>query len=455
MAIWLCFLQTFKLMKIILLYFIGFLPLLADGQEKSHQGIHFETTLNWQQIKEKAISEHKSIFVDCYATWCGPCKMMDMQTYPDSIVGNYFNQHYISVKIQCDSTKSDNAYIRSWYPDTKKIVQKYSVFSYPTFLFFSPTGALLYRDAGFYNSTSFLALAQNAVGKMNELLINKQNFYKKELPFSKIPAFVDALRAVNDDKEATIVAAYYVHDYLLKLPKDTILKKGNVTFIANYLCSSPPNQQIYKDEAYHFFEKNVRDVNKIMQSGYGTLAMKIITWKHGVEPIIKASNANPNWKSIFDTIKNDFGQKYAELGLLNAKFNYYSFVRLDRAEQIKAKLDMEDKFGLDTAGFFAKAAINNFCFAVILKYSDNKNELTHAISDMKVIINNENNPILLAPWLDTEANLYYKLNERNKAISLEKEALKFDRKYAKQNKREPNPNYSSRVLKMQKGEKLW
>ncbi len=50
-------------------------PKQSDIQSKdSSKVIHFENGLSWEQIKEKAKAEHKYIFVDCYATWCGPCK---------------------------------------------------------------------------------------------------------------------------------------------------------------------------------------------------------------------------------------------------------------------------------------------------------------------------------------------------------------------------------------------
>jgi thiol:disulfide interchange protein len=43
------------------------------------KGINFENNLSWEQVKEKAKAENKYIFVDCYATWCGPCKAMDKE----------------------------------------------------------------------------------------------------------------------------------------------------------------------------------------------------------------------------------------------------------------------------------------------------------------------------------------------------------------------------------------
>lgn len=39
------------------------------------QGIKFEDT-NFSTILAKAKKENKLIFIDAYASWCGPCKLM-------------------------------------------------------------------------------------------------------------------------------------------------------------------------------------------------------------------------------------------------------------------------------------------------------------------------------------------------------------------------------------------
>ena len=40
----------------------------------AEDGIRFEEKATWQQILDKAKKENKFILVDCYTTWCGPCK---------------------------------------------------------------------------------------------------------------------------------------------------------------------------------------------------------------------------------------------------------------------------------------------------------------------------------------------------------------------------------------------
>ena len=38
--------------------------------------ISFEKKATWEEVLAKAKEENKLIFVDVYATWCGPCKMI-------------------------------------------------------------------------------------------------------------------------------------------------------------------------------------------------------------------------------------------------------------------------------------------------------------------------------------------------------------------------------------------
>ena len=56
----------------------------------------FEGTL--AEAQTKAATEKKLIFMDCFTTWCGPCKMLDAQTFSKPEVGEYFNSNFICVK---------------------------------------------------------------------------------------------------------------------------------------------------------------------------------------------------------------------------------------------------------------------------------------------------------------------------------------------------------------------
>src|SRR5688572_725014 len=120
-------------MKIILLGIIILLPQLSEAQYDV--SIRWMNNLSWKMVKEKAKKENKYIFLDCYATWCAPCKMMEKSTYSNDSVGLFFNDKFISVKVQMDRKDNDNHEIRNWYDNADSIRELYHVNGFPTFLF--------------------------------------------------------------------------------------------------------------------------------------------------------------------------------------------------------------------------------------------------------------------------------------------------------------------------------
>src|SRR5687767_3874663 len=108
----------------------------TPNENGERSGIIWVDNLNWQEVLKKAKKENKYIFVDCYATWCKPCKQMDKDVYANDSVGDFLNAKFIAVKVQMDSTKGDNEFTRSWYKTAKEMRTAYRVAEYPTFLFF-------------------------------------------------------------------------------------------------------------------------------------------------------------------------------------------------------------------------------------------------------------------------------------------------------------------------------
>ena len=106
----------------------------------AQQGMKFEHGISWANIQAKAKAENKYIFMDAFTTWCGPCKHMAANIFPMATVGDFFNDKFINVKVQLDTTKNDNDEVKSWYAAGHDIMTKYKVQAFPTYLFFSPEG---------------------------------------------------------------------------------------------------------------------------------------------------------------------------------------------------------------------------------------------------------------------------------------------------------------------------
>ena len=116
--------------------FIAFLwiSLVSFAQD----GVNFER-LSFREALDKAKSEQKYVFMDCYTSWCGPCKNMTQNVFPQKKAGDYFNPKFICVKY--DMEKGEG-------PELGK---RFEVRAYPTFLVLDAEGRLLHKVIGSYS----------------------------------------------------------------------------------------------------------------------------------------------------------------------------------------------------------------------------------------------------------------------------------------------------------------
>ena len=119
------------------------------------QGIEFYHG-TWAEAQEKAKAEGKLIFVDAYASWCGPCKRMANTVFTQEKAGTFFNENFINVKI--DMEKPENA----------EFAGKYPVNAYPTLMFLDAAGKLVSKDVGAKELETLLEFARKVLGKTDK-----------------------------------------------------------------------------------------------------------------------------------------------------------------------------------------------------------------------------------------------------------------------------------------------
>lgn len=117
------------------------------GFKSDSTTIDFSTSL--EKAKVQAKKENKLIFVDNYATWCGPCKKLDANVFNDKELADYFNKTFINVKIDVEKGEG---------PSVK---QKYKINSVPTLLFLDHEGNVKHRAIGYMNKTQLLKTAKD------------------------------------------------------------------------------------------------------------------------------------------------------------------------------------------------------------------------------------------------------------------------------------------------------
>lgn len=133
-------------MGLIVLY--SFRP--SEKQNNREEGIQFFTG-TWQQALDKAKKENKLIFLDAYASWCGPCKMMKHKTFTDKSVGEFYNKHFINVAFDMEQGEGTT------------LSEKYLVTSYPTLIYANSEGKTIGKVMGFHNPSDFLEIGEKAV----------------------------------------------------------------------------------------------------------------------------------------------------------------------------------------------------------------------------------------------------------------------------------------------------
>jgi thioredoxin-related protein len=142
------------------------------------QGINFEShDTKWADILAKAKTENKVIFMDAYTTWCGPCKKMAADIFPQKDVGDYFNKQFVNVKM--DMEKGEGL----------DLARKYKIRAYPTYLFIDGNGELVHKSMGMMPAPDFINVAQSAADPNKQFYSLKKKFDKGE----REPAFVKNL----------------------------------------------------------------------------------------------------------------------------------------------------------------------------------------------------------------------------------------------------------------------
>jgi thiol-disulfide isomerase/thioredoxin len=107
----------------------------AIGQELKFKVL--KSAEDWKTAKEDAKSAGKDIFLDIYATWCGPCKMMDANVYTVPSVADYFTSNYINLKVDGETELG------------RELAAKYRLTAYPSMYFINSGEELIYSVIGY------------------------------------------------------------------------------------------------------------------------------------------------------------------------------------------------------------------------------------------------------------------------------------------------------------------
>lgn len=152
--------------------------------------------VNWehgtlQEALNKAKANKKGpnlVFLDCFTTWCGPCKNMANNVFPTKEAGDYFNKNFVNIKI--DMEKGEGI----------ELAKKYGVAAYPTFLILNSDGSEVGRVVGGGELAGFIKKVEAAKDIKNSPSYVK-GIYDADKTTENALAYLKALEASYMNKE--------------------------------------------------------------------------------------------------------------------------------------------------------------------------------------------------------------------------------------------------------------
>lgn len=173
-------------MKSILFLVLLFVTSFAFAQE----GVKWETS-SFNDALNKAAKEKKYVFLDCYTSWCGPCKLMLEREFVKKEAGKYFNKKFVNIKM--DMEKGEGI----------ELAKKYKIRVYPTFIVINAAGDEIGRVVGRDNIESFIVKVEQLFDEKNSPEFLRQK-YLESRKLKDAYIYLDAVKGkrMTDETDA-------------------------------------------------------------------------------------------------------------------------------------------------------------------------------------------------------------------------------------------------------------
>lgn len=349
--------------------------------------VNFSDQPKWKGILKMAKKENKPIFVDAYTTWCGPCKVMDQEVFTNKNVADYFNENFISVKMDMEKGEGN------------QLKLDWNVKAFPTLLYFDSDGNIVHRVVGAYEANEFLVYSKMALDE-NRMALNLQKRYdagEREGQF--IYNYLVSLRlGYHEDLEKEVA-----NTYLSKLSNVQLLDKDNWSVIRDFM-KDPSTKQ------FQFLLTNIdklrtiNDEEEVDNKFYNTIDKQIQSWSYwyGDKPFETEKETN----LITFLQESEYNQAAGLLGKLLAN----KYKRLEDKTQYLETIDHIVKFNL--AG--SSSAIVNYANAVNNGYTS-ETAWAKALGWVKIAEGKETKIEHKAAILEIKSKLLNKLGNKTEA----------------------------------------
>ncbi len=399
------------------------LPLLSIAQDK---GVQFDHESSWTAIRARAKAENKYIFMDCFTTWCGPCRFMTTTIFPQEEAGTYFNDKFINVKVQLDTSAKDDAHVKSWYADAHSIMTKYDIRAFPTYLVFTPDGQVLHRAVGATQTAAlFIKNIQPAFDTSAAYYPQLAAFQAGRRDSGFLRKLAEQASGVYDLKIGQEIAdAYFA-------TQSDMYTKGPLNLLITYT-------QSIKDKGFSTLCDHADKVDQVLGTGIAEQRVSYLLMRAYLGTATKAAaGKEPDWKAMQKAMNAQYPTYAAEV-TSKSKVLYYQ-QHYDWPHFQSAIIAYMQQYGAHATD----AELNDYAWTVFQSCPD-MTCVADALDWSKRSFKDQPNPA----YMDTYANILYKMGKKDDAIAWEQKA-------ADLTAGDEKAGYQATIDKMKKGEKTW
>jgi len=362
------------------LFFVAFVTSLSFAQNRS---IEFEQG-TFAELLAKAKKENKMIFIDCYTTWCGPCKWMAKNVFTNDTAADFYNKNFVNAKI--DMEKGEGI----------EIAKKYGIQAYPTVLYLNSDGAQMHRVCGAGPVKSFVSDGEDALSPNKQMATLTKMFNASKPSPELATSYFSMLDKAcqNFDPE--------LNTYFASIKESELTTRGNWGIIYQYIND-------YNSKAFQSFESKKETFSKLFPADSVESKLNQV-YGNGLWAALQSKNM-----SEYELIKSKLQKsktKEAEKILLQSEITFQQNA-LNWSKYAVAVSDYISKCDVQNPG-----ELNSYAWTFYENVDDKKMLENAAVWAKKAIE-------LYPDWAfyDTYAAVLFKLGNKPEAQSMAKKAI--------------------------------